>query len=784
MLNKNRFHFILLLLVCTTSALDLRRQVSSSPTPSLENAQDQLMELEDALNNIPIQIIEWIDESLASVLNIMSAAVSSALHPEGGTTVTSTASTDFTSITPGSISKAAEPSTTTNITTLALLGVNVPSITIPGVPRETGKLSSNTPLTIQNDITSSRPSLTHSSVQISSEPVSDLLFTVITSVALYTNTTQQSSDSITSTVVITSTSVIQPFNPSATNNVIVNFGDRPDSNATIDNLKSLCADRRIDIITIEFMRTVVGAFKPDNQADGVSCDPDNNKTFGVTCSNLAAVASTCQEMGKMMFISLKIFQRDNRWVDSMGYDLLSVSGAKNLVEDIYTAFGPPGVLSEQAGNSSRPLGQFVADGIELVLSSDSDSSNNLSTPSQKMLTATSASDSNTRYESNMAIEIFLEMLNKYFKTDSNEFIISVSVPCTNPNLIPGGALQLVEFITIRFRDALECAIQGFNFSSFLWQPQESFYSTTTYATSTSDPDSLILSIPVLTAPIATITIDPIIIGTSLESLPDTAVASDFPNIEIPASLDTISLSEVSDFWPTEFPSVTESINGMETLGNFKKRQIMDDISSISGVIASIESGFGDSSPTDIQITSASYTFGVPVTAIIDSSLTADISASEASASSKLAEAVIIDTGILPVNLSNLPPLEATSIAIPLVVETSSSSSSPLQTSLGGGLSSILSTIVTLPTSETQPTFTQKLFVGLDVAPAKSGYITELGPVLQAASRSWRLNGGLAGGSNFGGVSLSGSAKQIEDGDGGVLDIIESALANVGVYSVT
>lgn len=783
MLNKIRFHFILLLLVCTTSALDLRRQVGSSPTPSLENAQDQLMKLEDALNNIPIQIIEWIDASLASVLNIMSAAVSSALHPEGGTTVASAASTDFTSITPGSISKAAEPSITTNITTPALLGVNVPSITIPGVPRETGKLSSNTPLTIQNDITPSRPSLTHSSVQISSEPVSDLLLTVTTSVALYTNTTQQSNDSITSTVVITSTSVIQPFNPTATNNVIVNFGGRPNSKATIDDLKSLCADRRINIITMEFMRTIIGVFKPDNQVDGVSCDPDNNNTFGVTCSNLATVASTCQDMGKMMFISLKIFQRDNQWVDSMGYDLLSVSGAKNLAEDIYTAFGPPGVLSEQAGNSSRPLGQFVADGIELVISSDPDPSNNLSTPSQKMLTATSASDSNTHYDSNMTIEIFLGMLNKYFKTDSNEFIISVSVPCTNPNLIPGGALQLVEFITIRFWEAVECAIQGFQYSSFLWQPQESFYSTRTYATSISDPDSLLLSIPVLTAPIATLTVDPITVGTSPESLPDTAVASDFPNIEIPASLETISLSEVSEFWPTESPSVTESINGMETPGNFKKRQIMDEISSISGVIASFESGFGDLSTTDNQINSASYTLGVPVSAVIDSSLAADVSASEASASSKLAEAVIIDTGILPVNLSSLPPLEATSITIPSVVETSSSSS-PLQASLGGGLSNISSTIVTLPTSETQPTFTQKLFVGLDVTLVKNGYKTDIGPVLQAASRSWWSNGGLAGNSNFGGVSLSGSAKQIEDGDGGILDVIESALANVGVYSVT
>jgi hypothetical protein len=222
---------------------------------------------------------------------------------------------------------------------------------------------------------------------------------------------------------------------------------------------------------------------------------------------------------------------------------------------------------------------------------------------------------------------------------------------------------------------------------------------------------------------------------------------------------------------------------MVTPGNFKKRQIMDEISSISGVIASFESGFGDLSTTDNQINSASYTLGVPVSAVIDSSLAADVSASEASASSKLAEAVIIDTGILPVNLSSLPPLEATSITIPSVVETSSSSS-PLQASLGGGLSNISSTIVTLPTSETQPTFTQKLFVGLDVTLVKNGYKTDIGPVLQAASRSWWSNGGLAGNSNFGGVSLSGSAKQIEDGDGGILDVIESALANVGVYSVT
>ena len=117
MLNRTLLCAALLLFVCIASALDLRGQVGATSTPkptnSFENAQDQFLALEDALKSIPVQIIEWIDSNLASILNIMSAAVPSGLHIDGGSSLASVSATDSTSRIPG-YTTSAGPSATAN----------------------------------------------------------------------------------------------------------------------------------------------------------------------------------------------------------------------------------------------------------------------------------------------------------------------------------------------------------------------------------------------------------------------------------------------------------------------------------------------------------------------------------------------------------------------------------------------------------------------------------------------------------------------------------------------
>jgi WSC domain len=144
------------------------------------------------------------------------------------------------------------------------------------------------------------------------------------------------------------------------------------------------------------------------------------------------------------------------------------------------------------------------------------------------------------------------------------------------------------------------------------------------------------------------------------------------------------------------------------------------------------------------------------------------SASAESASSAFMQASGVDTGVLPVDVTSLPP-EATDIGVEPSVE-QSMLDNLVPSSVSGTFNPIVETIIS-PPPYTPPVFTQKLFIGLLADEAKSDQSLE--KILREAPSAWMSGGYSAGVSNFGGVSIAGDAEEIEHD--GILDIVAAAL---------
>jgi hypothetical protein len=641
-----------------------------------------------------------------------------------------------------------------------------------------------------------------------------------------------SNNSATITVVETSTSVVLPFDPQATNNVLVSFGGTQDTNATIENFKTLCADLRITMINLAFLKTAAGSYKP-------------NVGYAELGPDLATVVANCQDAGKKVFVSLPVYQTSNKFIDPSGNVLFGFpDDAASWAQELFNTFGP---RDPQAGSFlDRPLGHVAIDGIELFLDHAAApllarypaANSSAILPALPSVTGIpSLSNYNLQVAS---ILKFFEELNSLFTAGGNTFFILASLPCTTPYILPLGTLIPVQFITIRFWDSVSCAIEGFQYSDFLAWAQD------TAVTGIIPPPTLVL--PTLSAPTATVTVEvPDATSSILVGIPGSGLPSLSPSLEVPASLpgvpsintlgigalpplssslgvpaglETPGISDISTpgidlsgtgFIPVPVPTLAANmlqkrddglipggalpipVPGSSVNAGSQLSAVIVVASSATAFVSSVKS-LVSGAATAVSISAASLTqVSINSAGIVSSAVRGGfLSTVRIGTETGLAQvpSVSVNTGILSSAPIAVPPVETASV-LPSLLETPPAGIpaapvipvSPTLTAPSVSLPIINATeintgsLLPVPTPTLilppllSPSLGPKLFAGLLVSGALGQ--SNLAGALQEASWGWMSGGLLEAVSNFGGVAMTGDVGELESSN--VLGVIASAL---------
>jgi hypothetical protein len=169
-----------------------------------------------------------------------------------------------------------------------------------------------------------------------------------------------------------------------------------------------------------------------------------NGTNTQLCDGLAQVAKGCQRAGKKIFISLLAKHRSNGFFDSVGQSMFGDASAALLLAQEFVDAVPGPIFG----------GEFEPDGINLEVIPDT------SSPYRRRAASTASTTS-----SQSPLLVFLRKVLQLTRSRSPEFYISVSLPCSDPYVLPADAGSAIDFVTIRFNDP-SCDINVFSLSGF------------------------------------------------------------------------------------------------------------------------------------------------------------------------------------------------------------------------------------------------------------------------------------------------------------------------------
>ena len=238
------------------------------------------------------------------------------------------------------------------------------------------------------------------------------------------------------------------FNPSSPRNVAVYYGQTPHSNkVTVDEL---CKDPHVDIVVLAFLDTFFsdGGMPEINIGPACSGDPTLgaqaiNATGLLDCPYLAKNITTCQSLGKKIFLSLGGASGTTNFT--------SDTQATTFASTVWNLFGGGNTTS-----NLRPFGSVTVDGFDI--DNEDHSTDHYNT--------------------------FVSALRSTFSSDTSKtYYISSAPQCPRPDeSIPLAAMQSMDFVFVQFYNnaAANCDIgqPGFINSLKAWSGDLSGNSTT------------------------------------------------------------------------------------------------------------------------------------------------------------------------------------------------------------------------------------------------------------------------------------------------------------------
>ena len=213
-----------------------------------------------------------------------------------------------------------------------------------------------------------------------------------------------------------STTVAKPFDDNSKRNVAVYYGQTPHSNkVTVDQL---CKDDSVDIVVLAFLDTYFDAGGMPNINIGPACSGDPtvgaqaiNATGLLDCPFLAKNITTCQSLGKKVFLSLGGASGTTNFT--------SDAQATTFASTVWNLFGGGNTTS-----NLRPFGTATVDGFDID----------------------NEDHSTDHYNA------FVSALRKTFDDDkSKKYYISSAPQCPRPDeSIPLQAMQSMDFVFVQF----------------------------------------------------------------------------------------------------------------------------------------------------------------------------------------------------------------------------------------------------------------------------------------------------------------------------------------------
>ncbi|KAL6716578.1 hypothetical protein ACLMJK_006145 [Lecanora helva] len=231
-----------------------------------------------------------------------------------------------------------------------------------------------------------------------------------------TPATTMSIDAVPNAATPSSTVPAKLFDATSKRNVAVYYGQTPHSNkVTVDQL---CADSSVDIVVLAFLDTFFDAGGMPNINIGPACSGDPtlgaqaiNATGLLDCPYLAKNITTCQSLGKKVFLSLGGASGTTNFT--------SDAQATTFASTVWNLFGGGNVTS-----NLRPLGTAKIDGFDI--DNEDHSTDHYNT--------------------------FVSALRTHFSTDNTKkYYISAAPQCPRPDeSIPLQAMQSMDFVFVQF----------------------------------------------------------------------------------------------------------------------------------------------------------------------------------------------------------------------------------------------------------------------------------------------------------------------------------------------
>ncbi|MCJ1476411.1 hypothetical protein MMC13_005077 [Lambiella insularis] len=215
------------------------------------------------------------------------------------------------------------------------------------------------------------------------------------------------------------------FNPMAPDNVMVYWGQTPQTqNVSLD---TICKDKDINMVTVAFVNgfydNTTGAGWPTVNFGPSMCNPttvmiDKNATGLTFCPDLAKQIAGCQDAGKIVLLSLGGYII----ADGQSIDFANDTQAQNMAGTLWNLFGAGTDLDP----GLRPFGSVVIDGFDI-----------------------DTEDKHPASWTTFATALRAE----YAKSPSRPFYLSGAPQCPFPDMsIPLSTMQLMDFVLVQFYD--------------------------------------------------------------------------------------------------------------------------------------------------------------------------------------------------------------------------------------------------------------------------------------------------------------------------------------------
>ena len=249
------------------------------------------------------------------------------------------------------------------------------------------------------------------------------------------------------------------------NIVQVYAGRYPGIARTIADLEALCADPDIDIITLAGITSYFSptASQPIPTADFDALCADTltlTPTGESECAALAGALHTCQtSQGKTLFLAVET-----------GTESATLRSAReattfaNYLWDIYGAGKAADSGARYYGSPPRNSLGIAFDGFEFLV--------NTTTIDDEYFAAVTKA----KRDSSIFVPptlpyfdvLFAELRELFTTSDGGKpYYLSVSLPCTRPSILSRSALNLADFVSVRFMNDIACNVNGVAFSNFL-----------------------------------------------------------------------------------------------------------------------------------------------------------------------------------------------------------------------------------------------------------------------------------------------------------------------------